>query len=81
MSKINYMQPAELFLGRDQKLGRGLGFKRFPSAASAIRFAVEESSALSLRGATLEVGSQRFSGPEIANLYADEAFPLPKKAA
>lgn len=80
MKKINYTASAELYLGRDPKLARGLGFKRFATAASAIRFAVEEAAPISLRGATLEVGESRFSGPEIASLYLDPSYPLPRKA-
>ena len=81
MNRIKFDDAAELYLGRDPKMARGLGFKRFATAAAAIRFAVEEAAPISLRGATLEVGSARFSGPEIEALYADESYPLPRKAA
>ncbi|MDP1732086.1 MAG: hypothetical protein Q8L54_13115 [Devosia sp.] len=78
MKIIQYDASAELYLGRDPKVARGLGFKRFETAAAAIRFAVEEATPNSLRGAVLEVGSTRFSGPEIAALYTDPAYPLPR---
>lgn len=78
---VQYDDAAELYLGRDPKVARGLGFKRFATAAAAIQYAVEDVSPMSLRGASLEVGNVRYSGPEIAALYADEAFPLPRKPA
>ncbi|MHB1102536.1 MAG: hypothetical protein ACYC0C_07110 [Devosia sp.] len=78
---VRYSEAAELYLGRDPKVARGLGFKRFETAAAAIRFAVEDVSPMSLRGASLEVGDVRYSGPEIAALYADDAYPLTRKPA
>lgn len=81
MKAIAYTAAAELYLGRDPKFARGLGFRRFDSAADAIRFAVEDCSPTSLRGASLEVGELRYSGPEIAALYADPGFPLPRRSA
>jgi hypothetical protein len=76
MPTIKYAEPAELYLGRDPKRSRGLGFKRFPNAAEAIQFAMEDITPGNLRGATLEVGESRFSGLEIAALYADKNYPL-----
>ena len=80
-SPFRYSDPADLFLGRDPKIARGLGFKRFDNAAAAIRFAVEDASPMSLRGAALEVGDVRYSGREIAALYAADAYPLTRKPA
>jgi hypothetical protein len=80
MQNVRYAQPAELYLGRDSKIARGLAFKRFSNAAEAIQYAVEETSERSLRGSILEVGEARYSGAEIVQLYANEDYPLPRRA-
>jgi hypothetical protein len=78
MKTIQYDASAELYLGRDPKVARGLGFKRFDTAAAAIQYAVEEATPNGLRGAVLQVGNARFSGPEIVTLYASSGYPLPR---
>ena len=80
MTHINYSAPAELFPGKTTRQSRQLGYKRFNSAAEAVRFAVEDMPAILLRGAHLEVDEKRFDGSEILNLYRAEAFPLTRAA-
>jgi hypothetical protein len=54
---FDYCVPAELFVGK-HKGGRRqrLGYRRFPSAAEAIRFAVEEFPPVHTVGACMQVG-------------------------
>ena len=77
MATVNYDAEAELFPPRGRKFGTSpMGYKRFDSAAEAIRFAIEELPAELLRGAYLEVEEDRFDGSAIRQLYESEAYPL-----
>ena len=49
---------------------------RFECAADAIRHAIEQLSAESLRGSVLEVDDQRYDAGVIQMLYASDDFPL-----
>jgi hypothetical protein len=80
MSSFDYTAPAELFPSRSRKAKRPMGYRRFPSAADAVRFAIEELDPELLLGATLEVDEERFDGDGIRQLYDSARYPLPRKA-
>jgi hypothetical protein len=78
---FDYGAPAELFPSRGKK-GRGrCTYKRFDSAAEAIRFAVEEVPPPALLGVYLEVDEARFGLYEIQYLYEHAAYPLERRGA
>ncbi len=79
MTTMDYETSADLYLGIGPGTARGLGYKRFSTAAAAIRFAMEEAAPVSLRGASLEVGDRRYSGADIPGLYNDPGYPLSRK--
>ena len=60
MAIVNYNSEAELFPPTSLNFSRGpVGYKRFKSAAEAIRFAMEELSSELLVGAYREVAEER----------------------
>jgi hypothetical protein len=73
---FDFSAPAELFPSRGKKGRSTLRYRRFTTAAEAVRFAVEDISATLQLGAYLEVNEARFGMPEIQALYAHPAFPL-----
>jgi len=78
---FNYNAPAELFPGRKLKGASQVKYKRFDTAAEALRFAVEKLPAPALLGAYLEVDEARFGVQEIRVLYESASYPLTRSAA
>jgi hypothetical protein len=74
---FDYNAPAELFLAKRTKNGRK-NYRRFTTAAEAIRYAVEDLQTLKALGAWLQVGDERFNSSEIQRLYEADDYPLRK---
>jgi len=73
--QLDYSAAAELFLAR--RFGRGrLGYRRFASAAEAIRFAIEELPPSRLLGVYMQVGDSRYGANSIRLLYQRDDYPL-----
>ncbi|WP_407654417.1 hypothetical protein [Bradyrhizobium prioriisuperbiae] len=80
MMRFNYTKSAELFPAAIRKKRRaGFAYRRFDTAADAVRFAIEELPADSLNGAYLQVGEARFDKNGIRDLYDSTEFPLERK--
>jgi hypothetical protein len=68
---FDYDLPAELFMPKHKGIRRRATphYRRFATAAEAIRFAVEEMPAVRTLGAWMQVGDERFNSDEISRLY------------
>jgi hypothetical protein len=77
---FDYCSPAELFTAKRKGGSRQrLGYRRFATAAEAIRFAVEEFPAMRALGAWMLVGDERFDSEEIHRLYQSDDYPLGRR--
>jgi Arc/MetJ-type ribon-helix-helix transcriptional regulator len=78
MSKFDYNAPAELFPSRNRKIPSKVKYRRFDTAADAIRFAVEELPEPQLLGAYIEIDEERLGHQDIRALYESENYPFKK---
>ena len=69
---FDYSSPAELYLSRRRR--RRTDYRRFATAAEAIRYAVEELRTRRSRNAWMQVGDELFYKSDINRLY----YPLSK---
>jgi hypothetical protein len=77
---FDYGLPAELFMSKHKVRARQrLGYRRFATAAEAIRFAVEEFPAIRTLDAWLQVGDERFDSEDIHRLYQRDDYPLRRR--
>jgi hypothetical protein len=80
MRLFNYAKSAELFPAAIRKKRRaGFAYRRFDTAADAVRFAIEELPSDLLNGAYLQVGEARFDKNGIRGLYDSAEFPLERR--
>ncbi len=75
LAPFNYQEPADLYF--PLQLGRkgGLDYRRFPSAALALRYAMESLAGSRLGSATLEVDGERYDNAAMKRLYYSPDFP------
>jgi hypothetical protein len=79
---FDYGRSAELFPTRSRKPRRNATtYKRFDTAAAAVRFAIEELPSDLLLGAYLQVEEERFGSDGIRRLYDSPRYPLKRRAA
>ena len=82
MPNFNYSAEAELFPLIRRKFTKGpVGYRRFTSAAEAIRFAIEELPPALLPDARLEVDETIFDCAGIRRLYESNEYPLARRTA
>jgi hypothetical protein len=75
---FDYNLPTELFMKSRKRGGRPIGYRRFRTAAEAIRFAVEELPAYPALHTWMNVGDERFDDNAIHRLYDSGEYPLPR---
>jgi len=82
VTDFDYTAPAELFIGkgRGSSGGSHMTYRRFPTSAEAIKYAVETLKPDSLGSAALVVGEDRYNGEQIRELYAGTRYPFSRKS-
>ena len=80
MKPFDFNAPAELFPSRNRKIANKVRYRRFDTAADAIRFAVEELPEPLLLGAYIEINEARLGHKDIKALYESDGYPLEKAA-
>jgi hypothetical protein len=77
---FDYELPAELFTTKRKGGPRSrLGYRRFATAAEAIRFIVEEFPAVRTLDAWMQVGDTRYNSDDIRRLYESSDYPLRRR--
>lgn len=79
MENFNYGDTAELYPTRRYAKSQQAQYRRFNTAADAIRYAIEEMPSKWLVGSYLEVDEKRFEGTAIRALYEASGYPLPRE--
>jgi hypothetical protein len=80
IATFDYGVPTELFMTKRKDGPRQpLSYRRFATAAEAIRFAIEELPAVRALGAWMQVGDERFDGDAIGRLYDSDDYPLQRR--
>ena len=79
MGDFDYDAPADLYPSRSRKGNRPAGFRRFETAAEAVRYAVEEMPSEFFPGTILECRDTRHDSGGILELYRSADYPLPRK--
>jgi hypothetical protein len=76
--EFDFSAPAVLYMYKRKGIGwrPATSYRRFPRAAEAICFAVEEFPDLRTLGAWMQVGDQRYDSEEIRRLYESSGYPL-----
>jgi hypothetical protein len=75
---FDYSSPAELYLSR--RRGRHTDYRRFATAAEAIRYAVEELRARRSISGWMQIGDERFNNDEIHRLNEGDDTPGQKSS-
>lgn len=76
---FDYSADAELFPQRSRSRPKQIAYRRFESAAHALKFAMEDLPPTLLPGTFLEVNDERLGARQIRELYEDDGFPLARK--
>ncbi|MBB4278897.1 hypothetical protein [Rhizobium mongolense] len=79
MAPFDYSAAAGLYPCKTVRRTSHLRYKRFDSAAEALRFAIEDMPASMLRGSVLEVEEARFDGVQMQKFYEADAYPLSRR--
>ena len=80
MIGFDYTDGAGVYAGKATRGRSGLRYRRFETAAEALRFAVEDMPGAQQRGSLLEVNEARFDHNQIRALYDAPDYPLSRRS-
>ncbi len=81
MEHFNFEEPADVFVGGGRFNQKSpMVYRRFASAAEAIRYAIEMQSADKLAATVVEADDVRFGPAEIRKLYDSADYPFSRQA-
>jgi hypothetical protein len=80
MERFNYATPGELYFPKLSAVQRpyGIMYRRFGTAAEALRFAIENIPSPFLQNCYMEVEGERFEARQMQQLYESVEYPLPR---
>ncbi|MBW9115508.1 hypothetical protein JNB88_17855 [Rhizobium cauense] len=81
MTRFDYTGGAGLYAGKSKPGISGPRYRRFETAAEALRFAVEDMPNSQQRGSMLEIDEARFDPNQIRALYDAPGYPLSRRLA
>ena len=77
MKHFDYSSPAEIYAAGSKRAGRpSMTYRRFETAAKAIRYSIEELPQTGVCNVALEVDGERYHHKEILRLYDAKSYPL-----
>jgi hypothetical protein len=74
-----YGAPAEVFAASSIRRSSRMNYRRFDTAAEAIRYVIEDLPAPMHPGISIQVGDERLGFGKIAALYEAVAYPLRRR--
>lgn len=81
MGQFDFGCPADLYLATRRGMSRQtISYKRFPTGAEAIKYAVEVVGIEKLPGTALETETARLDADQIRALYQHDSYPLRRKS-
>ncbi len=80
MQPFPYGAPAEMFAASSIRRSSRMNYRRFETAADAIRYVMEDLPAPMQPGTSIQVGDERLGFTEIAELYESVGFPKRSEA-
>ena len=83
MEAFNYTSPGDLYFLKGSPFRRRaqVSYRRFNSAAEALRFAIEAMPAPILQGCFMEVEGEQYEADQMRELYESAQYPLPRLEA
>ncbi|WP_337271512.1 hypothetical protein [Oryzifoliimicrobium ureilyticus] len=79
MTRFDYTGGAGLYTGKSKAGTSGPRYRRFETAAEALRFAIEDMPQSQQRGSMLEIDEARFDQKQIRALYDAPGYPLSRR--